>query len=579
MNIKWPRWLMLLGCVVLSSCQQIAAVQPRAALSTDSASQAQEVLESGIAHNREVQAQAQEVPGPVMDQLMPPIPGVAPAPDGIEERFDLSVNRVKAADFFRSLVAGTHYNMVVHPDVQGEVSLDLKDVTVAEVMEIMRNVYGYDYQRSGRLYQVFPDAMRTEIMHIDYLNVARKGQSQMQVSASTITDTQNSGVNNAFAGGFGGGIVQTGAGNNSASNLVGTQVSTDSDADFWQELAATLTSIVGNAPGTSVVVTPQVGIVVVRAMPNGLQAVRTYLERAQLMLRRQVILEAKVIEVTLKAGFEAGIQWNTFGKDSGGSFTPIVDANGNVIAAGSNNNVAGQFDFGQAKQFFNPLDSSFNLYMSFSDFEAVIKLLETQGAVQVLSSPRISTVNNQKAVIKVGSDEYFVTNISTTTVTAGSAINTSDSPQLTPFFSGIALDVTPQISEIGEVVLHIHPTVSEVTQQNKLIAGQNVPLAASTIRESDSIVRAQSGQIIVIGGLMQTTSGDSDSGVPWLSHLPVLGYAFKQKQQSSVKSELVILLRPVVSDDESQIDAMNESLTRIRALKTQLDPRAAQSMR
>ncbi len=214
--------------------------------------------------------------------------------------------------------------------------------------------------------------------------------------------------------------------------------------------------------------------------------------------------------------------------------------------------------------------------MAFSDFDAVIRLLETQGAVQVLSSPRISTVNNQKAVIKVGSDEYFVTNISTTTVTAGSAINTNDSPQLTPFFSGIALDVTPAISAEGEVILHIHPTVSEVTQQNKIIAGQNVPLAASTIRESDSIVRAQSGQIIVIGGLMQTSSGDADSGVPWLSHVPVLGYAFKQKQQSSVKSELVILLRPVVSDDQSQIDAMNESLARVKALKTQLDPRAAQ---
>ena len=579
MTIIRLRRVLLVGCVAIAGCQQLSPLQPRAALDTDSASEAQATLEAGIQQNRQVPTQptdtGNEIPKDVMEQLMPPLPGVAPAPEPGEERFDLSVDKVKAADFFRSLVSGTHYNMVVHPDVKGEVSLDLKDVTVAEVMDIMRNVYGYDYQRSGRLYQVFPDAMRTEIMHIDYLNVGRKGQSEMQVSASTITDQNSGGVNGEYTNPYGG-YVQNGAGNNSATNTIGTQVNTDSDANFWQELAKTLTSIIGDVPGSSVVVTPQVGIVVVRAMPNALQAVRTYLDRAQLMLRRQVILEAKVIEVTLKSGFEAGIQWNTFGKDSGGSFKPIIDADGNVIAAGSNNDVAGQFDFNQAKQFFNPLESKFNLYMAFSDFDAVISLLETQGAVQVLSSPRISTVNNQKAVIKVGSDEYFVTNISTTTVTAGSAINTNDSPQLTPFFSGIALDVTPEISAQGEVILHIHPTVSEVSQQNKIIAGQSVPLAASTIRESDSIVRAQSGQIIVIGGLMQTTSGDSDSGVPWLSHVPVLGYAFKQKQQSSVKSELVILLRPVVSDDQSQIDAMNESLARVKALKKQLDPRVAQ---
>jgi MSHA biogenesis protein MshL len=579
MTIIGLRHALLLGCVTIAGCQEFSPLMPRAALDTDSANEAQAALESGIERNRQVQTKptdtAPEIPKDVMDQLMPPLPGAAAAVEPGEERFDLSVDGVRATDFFRSLVSGTRYNMVVHPDVKGEVSLDLKDVTVAEVMEIMRNVYGYDYRRSGRLYEVFPDAMRTEIMHIDYLNVGRRGLSEMQVSAGTITDQNNNGGGNEFSNPYGG-FVQTGAGNNNASNTVGTQVSTQSDADFWTELAKTLTSIIGDVQGSSVVVTPQVGIVVVRAMPNELQAVRTYLERAQLMLRRQVILEAKVIEVTLKSGFEAGIQWNTFGEGSGGSFKPIIDADGNVIAAGSNNDVAGSFDFGQAKQFFNPLDSQFNIYMAFSDFDAVIRLLETQGAVQVLSSPRISTVNNQKAVIKVGSDEYFVTNISTTTVTAGSAINTNDSPQLTPFFSGIALDVTPAISAEGEVILHIHPTVSEVTQQNKIIGGQNVPLAASTIRESDSIVRAQSGQIIVIGGLMQTSSGDADSGVPWLSHVPVLGYAFKQKQQSSVKSELVILLRPVVSDDQSQIDAMNESLARVKALKTQLDPRAAQ---
>ncbi len=246
MNIRRLPGLLLAGCLLVSSCQQIAAVQPRAALNTDSANEAQTALEAGIARNQELATQAQEVPPAVMDQLMPPIPGNTLPAEVAEERFDISVNKVAAADFFRSLVSATHYNMVVHPDVKGEVSLDLKDVTVAEVMDIMRNVYGYDYQRSGRLYQVYPDALRTEIMHLDYLNVGRKGQSEMQVSASTISDSQNSGTNNGYSGGFGSGYVQTGAGNNSATNMVGTQVSTDSDANFWKELQTTLTAIVGD---------------------------------------------------------------------------------------------------------------------------------------------------------------------------------------------------------------------------------------------------------------------------------------------------------------------------------------------
>ena len=431
----------------------------------------------------------------------------------------------------------------------------------------MRDVYGYDYDQQGKFFRVFPDVLRTEIFQVNYLNVARTGHSEMQVSAGKVSDARGGGGYGANNGSgntvYGSGGRGQGAG---GSEVVGTLVNTENDADFWSELDLTLKSIVGDEPGVSVVVTPQVGLVVVRAKPDVLTAVRQYLDHVQGSLHRQVILEAKIIEVTLDAGFQAGIDWHTFGDASGGTFKPTA------TTAGSEHDVAGELTFGNGADFFNPLGSTFTLSASFGDFEGVLSLLDTQGTVQVLSSPRISTVNNQKAVIKVGDDEFFVTDISTTTVTAGSSINTQDSPELTPFFSGIALDVTPQISGDGSIILHIHPTVSEVREQLKTISGEPIPLAASTIRESDSIVRAADGQIIVIGGLMQNSSVDDDAGVPLLSRLPVLGHAFKHKQQRTTKSELVILLRAHVVENGDMGRALATSRDHIQELLRELNP-------
>ena len=179
-------------------------------------------------------------------------------------------------------------------------------------------------------------------------------------------------------------------------------------------------------------------------------------------------------------------------------------------------------------------------------------MLKSQGDVQVLSSPHVSTVNNQKAVIKVGSDEFFVTSIDTDTTTAGIAGTTNISVELEPFFSGVALDVTPQIGQEGDIVLHIHPAVSEVREQTKNVSTTlgtlTLPLAASTIRESDTVIRAANGQVVVIGGLMQNASQDEDASVPLLGDIPFIGGLFRHTKKSTRKSELVILLKPIVVD-------------------------------
>jgi MSHA biogenesis protein MshL len=186
-------------------------------------------------------------------------------------------------------------------------------------------------------------------------------------------------------------------------------------------------------------------------------------------------------------------------------------------------------------------------------------------------------VNNQKAVIKVGTDEIFVTDIDfeddNTANTASDS--TSTSVELTPFFSGISLDVTPQIAEDGTIILHVHPSVSEVSDQEKLITvgSQDVtlPLARSTVRETDSVIRAESGQIVVIGGLIQNSSEDRNSAVPFFSEIPFLGELFKQRRFQSTKSELVILLRPVVAGKEEVQDDVSASRERMNVLREVLE--------
>ena len=559
--------LFALGAVLLlSGCETIG---PTVARDSESADMQVTAIEEGVATNERLAAESRAVSRAMLDAL-------TPEPDAEELdadlRFDLAVNGILSQEFFRGLVRDTPYNMVVHPDVNGQVNLDLKDVTVAEVMEIMRDVYSYDYERKGNLYRLYPNVLRTEIFQIDYLNVERKGSSEMQVSAGRVTDSRGSGSSDEGTSGLSAsGVYSTGT--NRGGTVVGTKVNTDAETNFWAELQSTLQTIIAGDEGSQIVVTPQVGLAVVRAKPDSLFAVRSYLSQVENTLHRQVIIEAKILEVTLREGFEAGIDWNNFGEESGGSFYPstIVDADGNtVVLPGSSRDVGAELVPGEA-EFFNPLGSAFTFYASFSDFEITIDLLETQGSVQVLSSPRISTVNNQKAVIKVGEDEFFVTDISSNTITAGSSINTNDSPELTPFFSGIALDVTPQISDMGDVILHIHPTISEVKEQQKNIAGKIIPLAMSTIRESDSIVRAKNGQIIVIGGLMQNVAVDNGAGVPFFKNIPGVGNLFKQKAMSSTKSELVILLKPMIVDEKVQVEALNDSLKNLKTLRSVLN--------
>ncbi|MCK9531666.1 MAG: pilus (MSHA type) biogenesis protein MshL [Gammaproteobacteria bacterium] len=500
-----------------------------------------EELRAALADGKST-AEPGAVPPEVSEALLPPIniqlPGAEDA--DAEPRFDVRVRGVPARDFFLGLVDGTAWNVVVPPEVSGSISLDLKNVTVPEVMEIVRQTHGFEYERAAGRFTVLPERLMTRIFHVDYIDMKRSGQSQMSAAPGEVSQA------GATTMGDSGGqaIERTTASANSYS-----RINTDSDAQFWATLAGSLNQLVGGE-GRSVTVNAQSGVVVVRAMPRELRAVADYLEATQATVQRQVILEARILEVELADGYQSGINWAALRNNAGesGVFGFGTDVTGSASAATSQSN-AGGLTFTDSLT--SNISRSFTVGLFAQDFTAFIDLLQNQGEVQVLSSPRVSTVNNQKAVIKVGSDEFFVTNVDSTTTT-GAATTQQVNVELTPFFSGVALDVLPQIGRDGDIILHVHPSVSEVTEQVKNInaAGGNftLPLAASTIRESDTVIRARNGQIVVLGGLMQTRQVEEETGVPFLSKLPVLGYLFKHKSFSKRKSELVILLKPTVVD-------------------------------
>lgn len=517
--------------------------------------QIQQALEQDRQNQIESTAAQSTAPPPEVTQaLLPPLPSALSDTNelDLEPRFDITVNEAPAREFFMGLVQGTSYNMVVHPDVDGVISLTMKNVTLDQVVQTVRDVYGYEFQRQQNGYLISPSGLQSRIFEVDYLNISRQGDSKTRVASGQITESSGGSEQ----------ISDPSGNTEGAQNLAAesaSSIETVTKTDFWQELESALNAIVSGGEGSSVVTSPQTGVVVVRAMPEELRNVAQFLDVIQGSLHRQVVLEAKILEVMLNDGFQSGINWSAlseaapnktlvFGHTGGGQ---SLNSEGVSEIFGS----AGILNPQNLLQVENTVTSAFggvfSVAASLNDFNAFIELLESQGNVRVLSSPRVSTINNQKAVIKVGTDEFFVTDISSNTVTGTASTSTSD-VTLTPFFSGIALDVTPQISKDGQIVLHIHPSIIEVLDQSKIIPLNNsdvtLPLALSNVRESDSVVHTTSGRVVVIGGLMQDKSRYDEASTPVLGDIPGVGNLFKHKRQVATKSELVILLRAQVID-------------------------------
>ncbi|WP_457352715.1 secretin N-terminal domain-containing protein [Roseateles sp. P5_D6] len=544
------------------------------------------VAQPSQALREELQAQraapaASGVPAPVVvaTPVPPPAPALPPEP-----RFDLIVNGAPARDVFLSLVSDTRYSMLVHPSVSGQLSVTLKGVTVRESLDAIRDVYGFDYSIDGRRITVFPPTLQTRVFTINALAHQRSGRSEVRVSSGAAPASSQNGA----AGASGNTGSATGGSTTTVQQQESSQLSTKVSSDFWGETNNALKALVGSGEGRAVITSPQTGTVAVRAMPEELRHVEAWLKATRIAVERQVMLEAKIVEVELREGYQSGIDWSRIGERSAigqTSVNPSIPSGVSSIINPLVSNTRGFPTLSSGTQSpawpdLIPLPSAgggtLGLALARGGFQALLAFVESHGDTQILSSPRIATLNNQKAVLKVGTDDYFITGISgsnsgTNTGTNGTNGTTNQIPTLTltPFFSGIALDVTPQIDAADMITLHIHPSVSNVTEKIKQVdlgsvGNFRLPLASASVNESDTVVRIPDGHIVAIGGLMQMEATRRGSGVPGADSNPLTSMLFGNRANNGRKRELVVLIKPSIirsaEDWEQHNRLVSESL-------------------
>jgi MSHA biogenesis protein MshL len=452
-----------------------------------------------------------------------------------KELYSFSLRDADVKDVLRAIAKQTNYNVVIEPDVEGECTVDLKDVTLEKALEYIVEPLDFTYKIEGRTAYVSKPKLETKIYPINYLALRKTGFSTV--------------YGNTGGTSTGGGAAPTGttttSGTTGTSGIAGATGSTvilrsETDADIWRSLEDNVKRLLSKE-GT-VFVNNQANMVVVTDYPRQLKSVTKFLEGIEAIVHRQVMIEAKVVEVQLSGSYTEGINWQLLnGKlwdytiNVGQQLmSPVVLPTAAAAAAGTTATTPPFFSFFVGS-------STLDINNTF------VQLLKTQGTVNIVSSPRIATMNNQRAIIKVARQEvYFDVQQSTAT---GSAIPTVT---YTPRFInvGLILDVIPQMDDVGNIILNIHPMltshVSDVLQPistgTNTITTTKVPVL--DVRETDTMVKMKDGDTVIIGGLLQDYKKNEVKGIPGLMSIPLFGKLFSYTEETSAKTELVILLTP-----------------------------------
>jgi MSHA biogenesis protein MshL len=431
-----------------------------------------------------------------------------------EESFSFSLREADIKDILRAIGKQAQYNVVVEPDVKGITTVDLKNVTMRKALEYILEPLGFTYKVEEHTIYVSKPKLETKIFHLNYIALKKIGASNVYATPGTI-----------------GGNTTTTGGATTTSSTSGSQVSikSETESDFWKSIEENVKSLLSKEG--KFVVNKQSMMIFVTDYLKSLKDIEMFLKAAEGVIQRQVMIEAKIMEVQLNDDSRQGINWKLVNAQINGItinaqqafLNPLSDPSGSIPVAGT--------------PFFRIFAGSKHLDAN----NTFVDLLRTYGKVETISNPKIATLNNQRAIIKVTTqDVYFETQQTTNTGAANPTVTAT-----AKFVDvGLTLDVMPQIDDKGNIILNVHPIMSEKVDDvtSPGTGGSKVPIL--NVREVDTIVKVREGETIVIGGLIKNRKSTTDTGTKWLMDIPVIGNLFKLNEKEKSKSELVIFLTP-----------------------------------
>ncbi len=484
-------------------------------------------------HLRTIQSNG-EVPATVTQLPSPP----APIPRPPQETYSVVVTDVPVKDVLFALARDAGVNIDVSGDLQGNVTINAIDQTLPQILDRLSRQASIRYSLENGTLVVLPDAPYWQNYRVDYVNLTRT--SEGEVTVATQIATVGGSVNEEGESGGGGSAAST--------NGSSTVVKNISANAFWDLLGANLRQLItGKAQDAEsaaegddpVVLNPMAGIASVRATSFQQQQVGAYIDQVTTSAKRQVLIEVTVVEVKLSDQYQAGVDWARVSAN-GGLGSNGVSAISDLI--GGNLAVPPVFTMT-----YNNFDADG------TGFSGTIKLLEQFGDTKVLSTPRIMALNNQTALLKVVDElVYFTLTSETIEGTDNNAERTIVTSEIKTVPVGFVMSVTPQINQNGNVSLNVRPTITRVLDfvidPAPRLAGSDFDnlVPQLSVKEIESLLEVADGQTVVIGGLMQDSTNKQRDGVPILSRLPLVGDLFSYRDDTVIKSELVLFLRPTV---------------------------------